>query len=231
VRDNHPSWGTPTLLASGESLEVVTNGTKKIRGYDPRTGVELWSLGPNSEITVGTPVVGHGLVFVTGGYPPVQPIYAIRPGGRGDLTLPEGQKSSPQIAWSHTQGGTYIPTPIVYGDHLYTLANNGVLSCYQGKTGERIYRERVGGTVATPFTASPLAADGKLYLTSEDGDVYVVKAGPQFELLAKNPLGEVVMATPAVSEGTLYFRTLSHLLAIGEKAEAAPRQPRDDGRR
>ncbi len=217
-RANLPSWGTPTLLRAQDQVELITNGSRHVRAYDPRTGKELWNLTPTAEVTVGTPVVGHGLVFVTGRYTPVQPIYAIRPGGRGDISLPEGADSSGHIAWSNMRAGTYIPTPIVYGDYLYTNHMNGGLTCYRATTGERIYRERLGGR-AGAFTASPVAADGKLYLTSEEGEVFVVKAGAQYELLATNPIGEIVMATPAISEGMIYVRSLDHVVGIGQAAE------------
>ncbi|MCP4657168.1 MAG: PQQ-binding-like beta-propeller repeat protein [bacterium] len=217
-RANLPSWGTPTILRAQDQVELITNGSRHIRAYDPLTGKELWRLAPTAEVTVGTPVVGHGLVFVTGRYTPVQPIYAIRPGGRGDISLPEGADSSDHIAWSDLRAGTYIPTPIVYGDYLYTNHMNGGLTCYRAATGERIYRERLGGR-AGAFTASPLAADGKLYLTSEEGETFVVKAGARYELLATNPIGEIVMATPAISEGMIYVRSLDHLVGIGQAAD------------
>jgi hypothetical protein len=219
-RDNMPSWGTPTLVPVGDRHELVTNGTPKIRGYDPETGEELWSLGPNSEIAVGTPVVGHGLVYVTGGYPPVRPVYAVRPGGRGELGAgPDGDgEASEQLVWHHDTGGTYMPTPLVYGDHFYTLANNGILTCYDALTGERIYRQRVAGRGGVAFSASPVAARGRLYLASEDGDVYVVRAGADFELLATPTVGEVVLATPAIAGDVLYLRSLGHLYAFGAPA-------------
>ncbi len=212
-REEIPTWGTPTVVRAESGEEVVTNGTT-VRGYDARTGALVWSLKPNSEVTVATPVTGEGLVFVTAGYPPVRPLYAIRPGSRGDLTLPEGRSNSAAIAWSSTTEGTYIPTPLVYRGHLYTLHNNGLLSCYDARSGERAYRARVGP--GTSFSASPVAADGRLYLTSEDGDVYVVKAGPRYELLATNRIGEVILATPAISEGEMLFRTLKQVVAVGE---------------
>jgi len=215
-REELSSWGTPTVYEGATRAELITNGTKAIRGYDPATGKELWHLGPMSEITTPTPFVAHDLIFVTSGYPPVQPIYAIRPGGNGDLTLPQGKDSSDFVAWSKQRGGPYMPTPIVYGELLYTCSNQGVLTAYNAKTGERVYQERLGGTGGA-FTASPVASDGKIYLSSEDGDVFVVKAGPKYELLAKNPVGEVMMATPAISDGLLIVRTVSHLYAFGEK--------------
>jgi outer membrane protein assembly factor BamB len=173
-----------------------------------------------SEITTPTPFVAHDLIFVTSGYAPIQPIYAIKPGGNGDLTLKDGKDSSEFIAWSKQRGGPYMPTPIVYGDLLYTCSNQGVLTAYNAKTGERVYQERLGGTGAA-FTASPVASDGKIYLSSEDGDVFVVKAGPKYELLAKNPVGEVMMATPAISDGLLIVRTVSHIYAFGDTPAAS----------
>src|SRR5205085_9218640 len=150
------------------------------RGYDPESGKELWRLSGNSEIAIPTPIVGPGLVVVTNGYRGVQPIFAIKPGASGDITLKGDETKSDFIAWSTKRGGPYIPTPLIYGEQLYTL-NNGVLAAYSVATGERIYQERLGGTGGA-FSASPIAADGKLYLSSEDGDVFVVKAGPKYEL-------------------------------------------------
>ncbi len=218
-REEIPSWGSPTVYEGKQRAELITVGPKKIRGYDPATGKELWSLGPMSEITTPTPFVAHDLIFVTSGYAPIQPIYAIRPGGNGDLTLKDGKESSDFIAWSKQRGGPYMPTPIVYGELLYTCSNQGVLTAYNARTGERVYQERLGGTGGA-FTASPVASEGKIYLASEDGDVFVVKAGPKYELLAKNPVGEVMMATPAISDGIVIVRTVSSLYAFGEKSTA-----------
>ena len=215
AREELPSWGSPTVYEGKTRAELITVGPKAIRGYDPANGKELWHLGPMSEITTPTPFVAHDLIFVTSGYSPIQPIYAIRPGGNGDLTLPKGKESSDFIAWSKQRGGPYMPTPIVYGDLLYTCSNQGVLTAYNATTGERVYQERLGGTGGA-FTASPVASEGKIYLSSEDGDVFVVKAGPKYELLAKNPVGELMMATPAISDGLLIVRTVSNLYAFGE---------------
>jgi outer membrane protein assembly factor BamB len=132
ARDEPSTWATPNVLRAAGGDELVTNG-QKVRAYDPATGALLWTLGPNSEVVVATPVVGDGLVFVTAGYPPVRPIYAIRAGQRGDLTLPEGKRASGAIAWSHERGGTYIPTPVLYKGYLYTCNNNGILTCYRGR--------------------------------------------------------------------------------------------------
>ena len=158
AREEIPTWGTPAVVHTDAGDEVVTNGTT-VRGYDAATGALVWSLKPNSEVTVATPVAGEGLVFVTAGYPPVRPIYAIRPGSRGDLSLPEGKTASDAVAWSASTDGTYIPTPVVYRGHLYTLGNNGRLSCYDAKTGELRYRARVGtGGASARRPSRPTAA-------------------------------------------------------------------------
>jgi outer membrane protein assembly factor BamB len=201
-RDEWPAWSTPTLLRDGTRTELVTNSPHFIRGHDPRTGKELWRIAdPKGEVKVVTPVTADGLAIVTGGYPSGgRPIYAIRPGGA--------------IAWRTENGSPYTPTPIVYDGILYVLRDNGVLTTYQVKTGERIYQQRID-TGTGSFSASPVAADGKVYLTSEDGDVFVVRAGRTFELLARNSMGQVCMATPAISGDLLLERTRSMLYAIG----------------
>lgn len=212
-RDEISTWGTPTIFKGEGQDELVTNGTK-IRGYDPDTGKLLWTLEPNSEITVGTPVAGSKLVYVTGGYPPVRPIYAIRPGARGDISLSSGAGSNASIAWSNDREGTYIPTPILYRGYLYTCNNNGIITAYDAETGHRIYRWRLGRGGA--FSASPVAADGRLYFASEDGEIYVVRAAPKYEEMAWIEMGEVIMATPAISDGLIVVRTLRHVYGIGQ---------------
>jgi len=215
AREEIPSWSTPAIFEHDGRAELVTQATTFTRGYDPSTGKELWRLSGNSEITIPTPIVGPGFVIVTNGYRGVQPIFAIKPGASGDITLKTDQTESGSIAWSTNRGGPYIPTPLIYGDLLYVLQINGVLAAHNVRTGERVYQERVGG--GGSFSASPVAADGKVYLTSEDGDVFVVKAGPAYELLATNHLGQVVMATPAISDGTIFIRGLKDVFAIKQE--------------
>ena len=211
--DEVSTWATPTIVSGPKGDELVTNGTK-VRGYDPDTGALLWTLAPNSEIVIGTPVVHRDLAIVTAGYPPVRPVYAVRAGARGDISLPAGRSTSDAIAWSHDRDGTYISSPIVYRDQLYTLNNKGILTAYDADTGAQIYRARVGGGGA--FSASPIASDGRLFMASEDGDVFVVQAGPEYVELAKHPMNEVIMASPAISDGLLIIRTLGHVWAIGK---------------
>jgi outer membrane protein assembly factor BamB len=212
-REEVPSWGTPTIVEAPSGTELVTNATKFARGYAPETGKELWRLSRHSEITVPTPIFGQGLIFVTSGYRPIQPIYAIRPGASGDISLKDGKTDNDKIAWSTRSNGPYMPTPILYGEHFYVCSNNGLVTCYEAKTGKQIYKERLGGSAT--YTASPVAADGRIYFTSEENGVTVIKAGPKFEKLAVNPVGEVCMATPAISDGMIFVRGQNHLFAFG----------------
>jgi ankyrin repeat protein len=212
-RDEVSSWGTPTIWENKARVELVANGTRFVRGYDPLTGKELWRLGGNSEITVPTPIFGKELLFITSGYRAPKPVYAIKPGATGDITPKDGKTSGEYLAWSNKRGGTYMPTPIVYGDYVYTCSNAGIVTCYRAATGQRVYQERLGGT--NGYTASPVAADGKLYFTGENGRTQVVKAGPKFEVLAVNGLGDACLATPAISDGMMFMRTEHFLFGIG----------------
>jgi outer membrane protein assembly factor BamB len=216
-REEIPSWGTPTIYEGKTRVELVTNATRAARGYDPLTGKELWRLVGNPEVTATTPIAGHDLIFICNSYRPNQPIYAIRAGASGDISLKDGATTNEHVAWSMQRGGTYMPTPIIYGDYLYTCANHGVMTCYNAKTGERVYQQRIGDKGGA-YSASPVAADGKLYFSSEDGEIFVVKAGPKYELLSMNPMGEVLMATPAISDGMIFVRGQHHLFAVGEAA-------------
>jgi outer membrane protein assembly factor BamB len=214
-RQDVPTWSTPTIHKVGNQTQVIVNGWRHIGAYDFKTGREIWNLKGGGDIPVPTPVTGLGFVYITNAHGPMSPVYAIRETARGDISLAENETSNAHIAWSVSRGGAYMATPILYRDLLYVMGWNGVLLAFDGKTGERIYQERVGGGT-TAFTASPVAADGKIYITSEEGDVFVIKAGRTYQLLATNPLGEIGMASPAISEGVIYFRTGQSLMAIGQ---------------
>ena len=182
-RSEITSWATPTLYQGKDRVELIANGGRFIRGYDPLTGKELWRFSDNdTQVKMQAPLIAHDLIYITGGYPPGRTMYVFRPGAVGDISLKSGEEKNAFIAWSSSKGSPYTPTPIIYGDQFYTLADNGVLSSYDAKTGELIYQQRLPSS----FSASPVAADGKLYLSSEDGDVFVVKAGRQYELLSRN---------------------------------------------
>jgi outer membrane protein assembly factor BamB len=154
-------------------------------------------------------------MIVASGRAPERPIFAIRPGGRGDITPKPDETTSSSLAWSKKGRGSYMPTPLIYGDTLYVLSNAGLLDAYELTTGVEVYRQRIPHK-GSGFSASPVAADGRIYLSSEDGDIFVVRSGPQFEVLKVNPMGEPLMATPALADGRMYVRGLKHLVAIGK---------------
>ena len=237
-RDDVPTWSTPTVwpladdgvargapaagaaaddAAAGAQALVLLNGFRHIGAYDFATGREVWRMKGGGDIPVPAPIVAHGLAFVTNAHGRMAPVYAIRAAAHGDISLEGDATSNSGVAWSVTRDGGYMQTPIVYGELLYVGRDNGVVTAFDARTGEEKYKTRIGDG-STGFTSSPVAADGKIYFTSEQGDVVVVKPGPEYVELARNELGEIHMATPAISEGVLYFRTRGHLIAIGEPA-------------
>ena len=215
-REELPSWGTPTVAQTSAGPQLVANASNFIRAYDPRTGKELWRLGRSSKITAPTPIFGDDLIVVVSGRGPERPIFVVRPNARGDLTLADGKTNSETIAWSRTGRGSYMPTPLIYRGLLYVLGNNGLFDAYNLKTGEEVYRQRLP-TVGSGFSASPVASDGKIYLSNEDGEMLVISAGDKFTHIATNSMGELLMATPALSEGVMYVRSSTSLFAIGKK--------------
>ena len=215
-RADVPTWGTPTVHVVKGQPQVIVNGMRHAGAYDLKTGKEVWKLSGGGDIPVPTPVVSEGLVYITNAHGTMSPVYAIRDTASGDISLAEGASSNTGVAWSYTRDGGYMCTPLVYRGLVYIVRYNGILTVYDAKTGERKYQERLaGGTSA--FTASPVAADGKVYLANEDGQVFVLKAGPAYELVTLNDMGAPVLATPAISEGRLLFRTPQHLMAIGTR--------------
>ena len=216
-RNEITSWTTPSIYQGKDRTELIANGGRYVRGYDPLTGKELWRFADNdTQVKMQAPLIANDLIYITGGYPPGRAMYVFRPGAVGDISLKAGEDTNAFLAWRTSKGSPYTPTPIVYGDQFYVLADNGVLSSYDAKTGELIYQQRL----PTSFSASPVAADGKLYLASEDGDVFVVKAGRQYELLSKNVMGQPLMATPAITQGMLILRGDKAIYAIGERKSA-----------
>jgi len=221
MRVELPSWATPAIYpgySGGDGngngrVELVTNAPNFIRGYDPETGKELWRLGRSSNITAPTPIFDKDLIVVMSGRRPNAPIFVLKAGASGDITLPEGATTGGPVVWTRLNAGSYMPTPILYGGLLYVLKNQGIWSCYDLRTGKVVYEERIPHA-GSGFSASPVAADGKIYLPSEDGDIFVIRAGPKFEVLGKNPMGQFVMATPAISDGALYVRGQHDLFAI-----------------
>jgi outer membrane protein assembly factor BamB len=215
-RKELPSWGTPTVATMSAGPELVTNASNYIRGYDPRTGNEVWRVGPSSKITAPTPIAADGRWVVASGRAPERPIFVIRAGASGDLTLPGGQTSGGSVAWSRMGRGSYMPTPLVYKGILYVLANNGVLDAYDLRSGEELYRQRLP-LIGSGYSASPIAADDKIYLSNEDGEMLVLAAGPKYAHIATNSMGDLLMATPALSDGVMFVRSATRVFAVGRR--------------
>ncbi len=213
-RDEISTWCTPNVIEVNGNSQIIVNGYKHIGAYNFETGKEIWWMKGGGDAPVPTPVFAHNLIFINSAHGRMSPIYAIKPEAKGDIGLGENETRNEFIEWSIKRGGAYMTSPLVYGDYLYNLKNNGLLSCFKAKTGELMYKEplRPGGGIS----ASGVASDGKLFFTSELGDVFVVKAGPKFELLSKNPLGDICMSTPAIANNTMYFRTQHFVMAISE---------------
>ena len=220
-RNERPVWSTPTVHESGGRKELIVIGGYHVRGYDLRDGRELWRFKDDAEVKTPTPFAAGDLIVLSGGYRG-RPIIALRSGATGDVSVPEGAARGPFLAWRTDPGGPYTTTPLAYQGLLYSVRDEGIATAYDLATGKRLYQERTGATHA----ASPVASDGKLYVAAEGGEVLVVKAGPSFQVLARNDMGEPCMATPAIAGGVLFVRTQGHLYAIAkagakEKATAA----------
>ena len=214
-REEGHNWATPFIWRNDLRTEIVTAGQRQVRSYDP-SGRLLWSFsGRLTDVSIPTPVSAHGMVYVSSGYVgnDHRPVYAIRPGGSGDITVKFGEESSRYFAWYLPRAGSYNPSALVHGDYYYTLLDGGFITCHDAKTGAEIYgRQRIDA--GATFTASPWAYNGKLFLLSEDGNTYVVQAGPQYKLLGKNVLDEMTLASPAVAGDRLLIRTAAHLYAF-----------------
>jgi outer membrane protein assembly factor BamB len=213
-RDEGTNWSTPFVWEHEGRTELVTTGTGKVRSYDLQ-GDLLWELTGMSSIAIPTPFTEFGLLYIASGYvgDQVRPVFAIRPGASGDISLAPGETSNEYIAWYQRQAGPYNPSPILYGDIYYTLLDRGFFTAHDARTGEEVYsRQRLA--VGAAFTASPWAYDGKIFALSEEGDTYVIRAGVDYEVLGTNPLEEFSMATPALAQGSLFIRTASQLYRI-----------------
>jgi outer membrane protein assembly factor BamB len=206
-RQETVGWGTPVAIRAGNRDEIIVSGQYAVRSYDPDTGRELWTArGSTMEVTP-TPAVGHGLVFCPSGR--AGPTLAIRPGGSGDVT-------DTHIAWQTPRGSPFIPSPLIYGEYLYLLNDmTSIATCLDAKSGKAVWQGRLGEARREGFSASPIAVDGKVFFTNDDGETFVVAAGPEFKLLHVNRLNDQTLATPALVDGSWFFRTARHLLAIG----------------
>jgi outer membrane protein assembly factor BamB len=216
-REEKSNWTTPFVWENAQRTEIITKGAKKVRSYG-LDGKLLWEISGMTTLDIPTPFARNGLLYLESGYPTDarKPTYVIRPGASGDITPKGDETSSEFIVWSSQSLGTYATSTLVYGDYYYTLLDRGFLICNDAKTGKEVYGRQRITMDATGFTASPWAYNGKIFALSEDGDTYVMQAGPEFKVLGKNSLNELALATPAVSNGSLFVRTVSKLYRIGK---------------
>jgi outer membrane protein assembly factor BamB len=200
-------WGTPIVISAGGRDELIVSSQRRVQAYDPATGKELWAVSGNTFEVIPTPVVGHGLVYCASGR--AGPTIAIRPGGTGDVT-------ASHVEWSVAKGSPFVPSPLLVGDVLYLVNDmQSILTAYEAKSGTLLFQGRLGTERREGFSASPVAVNGRLFFTNDDGETFVLKASRAFELLHTNQFGEPVLASPALVDGRWYFRTASALVAIG----------------
>lgn len=206
-RQARRSWPVPMIWNADGRDQLVVSGSERVTAYDPSNGRQIWTVGGLTTWVVPTPVAAHGLLFVASNGPGGNITMAIKPGGRGDIT-------NTHVAWRYERASPYNSSPIVVGDYLYTVKNGGVMTCLNAQTGKLAWQERLpaGGD----YYASPVAAEGRLYVVSEDGEVTVVAAKPRFEVIATSSMDERTLASPAVSNGQIFIRTDSQLWAIGK---------------
>jgi outer membrane protein assembly factor BamB len=200
-------WGTPVVVRAGDRDELVVSGQRRVAAYDPNTGKEIWTVRGMTFEVIPTPVVGEGLVFCSSGR--AGPTFAIRPGGSGDVT-------GTHVAWSTPKGSPFVPSGVVHDGLLYLVNDmQSIATVYEAKTGALVYQGRMGVAQREGFSASPVAVNGKIFFTNDEGETFVLQAGRQFALLHTNTLGERTLASPALVDGVWYWRTAKRLIAIG----------------
>ena len=215
-RDDVPTWGTPAVISAADRTQIVVNGWHHTGGYDFATGKELWKLNGGGDIPVPTPITANGFVYLTSAHGNFRPMRAIRLDATGDITPADPGATNASIAWAHPRQGNYMQTPIVVGDWVFSCFDPGIVTCFDARSGTIHYTERLS-RAGEGFTASPVSDGRNLFFTSELGKVFVVPAAASFSVIATNELGETCMASPALSDGMLFFRTREKLVAIGEK--------------
>ena len=205
-RQESVGWGTPVVITAGGRDELIVNGQYRVHAYDPATGADLWTVSGTTMEVIPTPVVGHGLVFCSSGR--AGPTLAIRPGGKGDVT-------GTHVEWSSPRGSPFVPSAILHGDLLYMINDmQSILTVLEAKTGKAVYQDRLGQPTREGFSSSPVAVGDKLFFTNDVGQTFVVQAGRAFNLLHVNELNAQVLASPALVDGTWYWRTDRELIAI-----------------
>ena len=215
--DCERSWGAPLIHSGNKRVQVVANGWPWIVSYDLETGKEIWRLAGGGDNPIPTPFEAGGWIYITNAHGGKSPIYVVRPGARGDISPSKGGRVGDALVWSAEQGGSYISTPVVCRGRAYFGSTRGVLRCFDSRTGAKLYEQRLDTGLS--FYASLVAADHKIYCASIDGRVFVLRDGPKLDVLARNRMGEMCFATPAVARGVLYFRTTKSLVAIERRED------------
>jgi len=207
-REAQTGWGTPIVITTGERDELIVSSQRRVVSYDPKTGERLWFADGQLFEVIPTPVVGHGMVFTSSGR--AGPTLAIRPGGSDDVT-------DSHVVWTSPKGSPFVPSAIIVGEYLYMINDmQSIITCFEAETGRVMFQGRLGEARREGFSASPVTVDGEVFFTNDQGRTFVLRAGPEFELLHVNELGERTLASPALVDGTWYWRTASRLLAIGD---------------
>ncbi len=200
-------WGSPIAIHTGERDELIVSSQRRVQAYNPNTGVELWNCGGNLFEVIPTPVVGHGMVFCSSGR--AGPTLAILPGGSGDVT-------ATHVVWKSPKGSPFVPSPLLSGNRLY-LVNDmaSIVTCFDARRGVVLWQGRLGRATREGFSASPVAVDGKVFITNDLGETFVIRDASEFEILHVNELHAKTLASPALVDGRWYFRTNRELLSIG----------------
>jgi len=214
-RDEYPGWCTPSIYQFEGRDIVALNGYKHRGGYDFETGDEIWRMSGGGDIQIPTPIVGTDLIYFNSAHGSSSPILAIKKSAKGDITLNKRERSNEYVKWSIPKGGSYMQTMLLYEGLLYNCKWNGNVYCYDALTGEQIYKAKLGDVKS--FSASPVIADGKMYVPDEEGNVYIVQTGKTFKLLASIPLGNVCMTSPSITENIIFFRTQKELIAVSKE--------------
>jgi len=220
-RKDVPTWGTPTLVQTKERAQLVVNGWHETASYDFATGAKLWTIDGGGDIPVPTPIFAHGLIYLTSAHGNWRPMRAISPEATGNITPDDPGATNASIVWAHGRRGNYMQTPIVVNDLLFACLDNGILTCFDAKTGSVHFSERLSKNVQG-FTSSPVSDGQNVYFTSEAGTVFVVAAESNFTLKGMYQLPETCMSTPAIVDGMLLFRTRHSLIAIGAGKKSTP---------
>jgi outer membrane protein assembly factor BamB len=210
--DEVSTWCTPAIYSKNGKTQVIANGYRHICGYDAETGKEIWTLSGGGDAPAPTPVIANDLIYLNSAHGKNSPVFVIKPDATGNITLAPDSTKNKYIAWSISKGGAYMQTPLIYEGYLYNLQISGLLTCFDALNGEIKYKENFN----TAFSASGIAAEGKIYFSSEEGNIFVLAAGPVYKLLAKNSMKDICMATPAISGNTIFFRTQHYLIAVGQ---------------